>query len=194
MSDRFLDLLRHGEVQGGARFRGGHDDPLTAHGWDQMSRATANAADWTGILCSPSQRCADFARRLAETHGLPLRMDTAFGERDFGAWEGLAAHQIPADQLTRFWDDPVSYTPPGAETFPAFRERVLNVWNALSSSDDSHVLLITHGGVIRVLVAEVLRMPDEACLLFEVPPASLTRLRIPPPPGRPSLVFHRDVR
>jgi broad specificity phosphatase PhoE len=191
MSDRFVDLLRHGEAQGGARFRGGHDDPLSGLGWEQMFRATTPTANWTGILCSPSLRCADFGRRLVETHGLPLTIDAALSERRFGAWEGLAAHQIPADQLTRFWDDPVGYTPPDAETFMAFRERVLTAWRNLLSASDSHPLLITHGGVIRVLVAEVLRMPDAASLLFEVPPACLTRLRIPPLPGHPSLMFHR---
>ena len=32
----YLDLLRHGETEGGTRYRGTTDDPLTAAGWEQM--------------------------------------------------------------------------------------------------------------------------------------------------------------
>lgn len=191
MSDRFVDLLRHGEVQGGARFRGGNDDPLSARGWQEMSLATAQAADWTGLLSSPARRCADFARHLAGLRGLPLRIEARFAERRFGAWEGRAAQQIPADQLTRFWDDPVGYAPPDAETFAAFQARVLEAWHDLSHTAEPSQLFIVHGGVIRLLIAAVLHMPDAASLLIEVPYACRTRLRLPPAPGLPSLMFHR---
>jgi broad specificity phosphatase PhoE len=190
-SDRFVDLLRHGEVEGGARFRGGRDDALTDLGWEQMARATANEDGWTEILSSPLQRCASFARRLAEARSLPLRFLDDLRERRFGDWEGLSASEIPPEDLARFWANPASVTPPGAEPFDAFRERVLRAWKDLLATECRHPLVVTHSGVIRVLTTETLRMPDEALLLIEIPFASFTRLRIHEPPGRPSLVFHR---
>ncbi|EGV16575.1 histidine phosphatase family protein [Thiocapsa marina] len=190
MPDRFVDLLRHGEAQGGARFRGGHDDPLSEEGWNQMARATAVDPDWTRVVCSPSQRCSAFAHRLAESRNLSVSILPGLRERGFGAWEGLAAHQIPAEELTRFWDDPVGYTPPDGEPFERFRERVLAAWDQVCAEDEPFTLAVTHGGVIRVVLAEMLRMPPEASLLIEVPPACLTRLRIPESPGRPSLMRH----
>lgn len=190
-SERFVDLLRHGEVEGGVRFRGGRDDPLTASGWEQMARATAGNHGWTEILSSPSQRCAGFARRLADARGLPLRLVDNLRERRFGDWEGVSPDEISPEDLARFWENPASFTPPGAEPFGAFRQRVLRAWEDLLASGCQHPLIVTHGGVIRVLIAETLRMPDEALLLIEVPFASLTRLRIHEPPGRPSLAFHR---
>lgn len=72
MQDRFVELLRHGEVQGGARFRGGHDDPLSTEGREPMTRATAGNPGWTGIVCSPSRRCSELAHRLAESFNLPV--------------------------------------------------------------------------------------------------------------------------
>jgi broad specificity phosphatase PhoE len=54
-------------------------------------------------------------------------------------------------------------------------------------------LIVSHGGVMRVVLAELLRIPPEAAILVEVPPACLTRLRIPDPPGRPSLMRHGCV-
>ncbi|WP_300970799.1 histidine phosphatase family protein [Thiocapsa sp.] len=193
MQDRFVDLLRHGEAQGGARFRGGHDDPLSAEGWDQMTRATAVNPDWTRVVSSPSRRCSAFAQRIAESHKLPLAILPGLRERGFGAWEGLAAHQIPAEELTRFWDDPVGYAPPGGEPFEVFRERVIAAWGQVCDAGGPFTLAVTHGGVIRVVLAEVLRMPPEASLLIEVPrpvyPACACR-RLPGDPvscatGRP---------
>lgn len=191
MTARLLDLLRHGEVQGGARFRGKQDDPLSPLGWEQMRRATSDRPGWTRIISSPSRRCADFARDLADELGLPFEERAVFRERGFGAWEGLAADEIPGELLDRFWSDPVNYTPPGAETFAAFRARVLEGWRDLLCATDPHALLVTHGGVIRILASEVLRMSEDGFLLFEAPYACHVRLRIPGPPWLPSLVSLR---
>lgn len=192
-AEPLIELLRHGDVEGGACFRGERDDPLSPRGWEQMRRATADRSDWTRIVSSPACRCAEFARELSETHDRPLDLVDAFRERGFGDWEGLAVAEIPADELQRFWNDPVGYTPPGAEPFVDFRARVLAAWRDLLDTREPRTLLITHGGVIRVLVAEVLRMADAGLLLLEVPHACLTRLRIYPPPGHPSLIAHGSI-
>ena len=191
MSDRLIDLLRHGEPEGGARFRGERDDPPSALGREQIRLATArDRAGWTRILSSPARRCAEPAQALARELDLPLGERSWLRERGFGDWEGLTADAIPAEALARFWSDPVGYTPPGAEPFPAFHARVLNGWRDLLQDPAPHTLIVTHGGVVRLLVAEALGMPQDALLLLEVPYACRTRLRIPAAPWRPSLVFH----
>lgn len=190
MSDRFIILMRHGEVAGGPRFRGACDDALSAAGWAQLRRAATGESAIGHIVSSPARRCADFARALAAERGLSVDLSAAFSERRFGDWEGLAADQIPVGELTRFWDDPVGYTPPGAEPFAAFRRRVLDGWQALLAAGAAHTLVLTHGGTLRVILAQVLGMGDGSGLQLEVPPACVTRLRLPAPPGRPSLVSH----
>jgi broad specificity phosphatase PhoE len=193
MTDRYISLLRHGEPQGGGRFRGGHDDPLSDAGWAQMwAQVRTGGLDYRldRVVSSPARRCAEFARRLCEERALPLVLEPRLGERRFGDWEGLAAHQIPADQLTRFWDDPVAYTPPNAEPFSAFRDRVLAGWGDLLTGDAPHTLVITHGGGVRVILARLLGLADDSGLLIEVPPAALSRVRVPMDPGRPSLMGH----
>ncbi|NCA68985.1 MAG: histidine phosphatase family protein [Sphingobacteriia bacterium] len=190
MPDRFIDLLRHGETLGGPGFRGARDDPLSAHGRASMHRVAGARPGWTRIVSSPARRCGDFARALATQQGVPLSFAPALRERGFGDWEGLAAEQIPAAERARFWADPVGYTPPGAESFQAFSTRVLAAWAELRASPAPATLVVTHGGVIRVILAELLRMPPAAVLLIEVPPASLSCLRLPEPPGLPSLMSH----
>lgn len=215
MQCRLVDLIRHGQVEGGACFRGRRDDPLSAVGWVQLEAATgidarrkgpcgsassaATGGDvaaapgvvpWDRVLCSPSARCAHFADRLGDCAGRPVEHWDAFRERDFGAWEGLRADQIPLQDLSRFWADPSTYDPPESEPFEAFRQRVLDGWRRLLDQSGAHLLLITHGGVIRVILGEVLGIPAERLILLEVPPASRSRIRLPLGSGLPSLISH----
>ena len=195
--DRFITLLRHGEVAGGARFRGRRDDPLTETGWrkviDAAERALALQPATSRIITSPARRCAEPAERLARDHGLRIERSDALAERAFGDWEGLPGDQIPAPQLQRFWADPAGYTPPGAEPFHLFRTRVIAGWWRRAVAPLGDALIVTHGGVIRVIVADLLSLADPTGLLIEVPHACLTRIRIPSPPGRPSVVSHGPV-
>ncbi len=195
MSERLLDLLRHGEVAGGKRFRGRRDDPLTDRGWAQMRAAVGTDAPepdgWRRIISSPANRCRAFAEHLAREQDLPLDISPALAERDFGDWEGLSTDQIDPTDLTRFWTDPEDFTPPGAEPLPAFRHRVHDRWRSLLDAEDQgNALLVTHGGVIRILIAEVLGISPDRLLLIEVPHACRTRLRLPGDAWRPSLVAH----
>lgn len=195
MKERFVDLLRHGEVEGGVCFRGQRDDPLTDQGWYQMDEAlkgfaSGYGANWDAVFCSPAVRCRDFARSFAAGRGLPVQEVAAFAERGFGAWEGLKASEIPLAELSAFWADPQSFDPPDAEPFLAFRRRVADAWRELIQGEWQQGLVFTHGGVIRVILGEVLGMADQSLLLIEVPPAGLARLRLPVGGGLPSLVAH----
>ena len=44
-----VDLLRHGEPEGGKKFRGAVDDPLSPQGWAQMRTAVGDGRDWQVI-------------------------------------------------------------------------------------------------------------------------------------------------
>jgi alpha-ribazole phosphatase len=194
MTDRLLDLLRHGEAVGGTRFRGRLDDPLTDTGWSQMRRAVQTGVPepdgWHRIISSPASRCRAFAERLARERTLPLDVAPAFAERDFGDWEGLSADAVDPVALTRFWTDPERFTPPNAESLADFRRRVRSGLSQLLDDERGHTLLVTHGGVIRILIAEVLGISADRLLLIEVPHACRTRLRLAGGGWRPSLVEH----
>lgn len=180
-----IDLLRHGETWGGSRFRGRLDDPLTATGWEQMWAAVGPAdrkGAWDAIIASPLARCADFAQALSERQGIPLRLDRRLVEMDFGAWEGRTAADLmatDAEALGRFWADPLANTPPGGEPLLAFASRVLAAWgDLLDQEPGERLLVIGHGGVIRVILCQVLGHPLGQLLELEVGHASLKRLRV----------------
>lgn len=200
-NDHFVDLLRHGAVVGGGRFRGASDDQLSDRGLAQMRAAVADLQGRSGepgppydaLFSSPARRCAEPARELAARHGLPLELMPELGERWFGAWEDRPAGELPIAELQRFWDDPMGFTPPGAEPFEALRERVLGGWDRILEHRMGFPLVVTHGGVIRVILGQILDLPAAALIRIEVPPASRTRLRVPVGEGRPSLMFHGGV-
>lgn len=197
-NDRLVDLLRHGAVVGGERFRGAADDRLSARGLAQMRAAVAGLKGWPGgrslpydaLFSSPARRCAEPARELAARHGLPLALLPELSERRFGAWENRRAGDLPNAELKRFWDDPAGFTPPGAEPFEALRERVLRGWDRILEHRTDFPLVVTHGGVIRVILGQILDLSAAAMIRIEVPPACRTRLRVPLGEGRPSLMFH----
>ncbi len=186
MADLIIDLLRHGEVEGGSCFRGRTDDPLTNHGWVQMRHAAGADSAWAEIISSPAQRCARFAQQLAKTQSIPCRPAEWLWEVDFGDWEGATAAQLAetdADRLNAFWHDPVNQTPPNGEPFQQFQQRVLKGWNAVIQQPAEYILLITHGGPIRIILAEVLGIPSQNLMRLEVPHASLSRVRISTDPA-----------
>lgn len=191
-----LDLMRHGEPVGGRKYRGQLDDPLSEKGWEQMRQAVGENCPWRMIVSSPLLRCADFARELAKRHGLPLEIDSRLVELGFGKWEGRTAEELMAKDpeiLVRFHSDPLANAPPGAEPLAAFRSRILEVWNILHERHSGkHVLVVTHAGVIRMLVAHVLEMPLQHLFRIQVPNAGISRIRAEKIGGNlfPQLLFH----
>ncbi len=145
-------------------------------------RGRAGTGAWDLILASPLARCADFARALSRQEGIPLRLDARLQEMDFGAWEGQSAADLmerDAEALGRFWSDPLANTPPGAEPLTLFAARVLDLWSEiLTRPEGERLLVISHGGVIRVILSQVLGRPLGRLLELEVGHASLNRLHI----------------
>jgi len=176
-----IDLLRHGEAEGGNCFRGRTDDVLTDKGWRQLNEATEGQAAWEEVISSPAKRCARFAQQLADTHSIPCRQADWLWEMDFGDWEGVSADELTAtdsQRLSLFWEDPVNQMPPGGEPFQQFQQRVLTGWHETLQHKSKRVLLVSHGGPIRIILAETLGMPAQNIMRLEVPHASLSRVRI----------------
>ncbi|UBM26474.1 alpha-ribazole phosphatase family protein [Pseudomonas sp. p1(2021b)] len=177
-----IDLLRHGETEQGGGLRGSLDDDLTERGWAQMHAAVAQAGPWDALVSSPLRRCARFAEQLGDRLALPVQCEAGVRELHFGDWEGRSAAQIMQDQadaLGRFWADPYAFTPPNGEPVGDFAERVLTTMERLGRQHaGKRVLLITHGGVMRLLLAQARGLPHEQLLQVEVGHGALVRLAL----------------
>lgn len=164
----YLELLRHGETELGGGLRGSLDDALTATGWAQLRTAVADGSRWDRLISSPLQRCARFAEELAAQQGVPLSLEPDLQELHFGAWEGCSTAdlmQTSADELGRFWSDPYAFTPPEGEPLLAFEARVLSALQRLQVRHaGERLLLVTHGGVMRLLLARARGLPRKDLL------------------------------
>ena len=177
-----LDLLRHGETELGGGMRGSLDDALTDIGWAQMRAAVIEAGPWERIVSSPLQRCARFAEELAAQLALPLSLEPALQELHFGDWEGHSAAQLmetDAEGLGLFWADPYSFTPPNGEPVLEFSTRVLAAVQRLQQAyAGERVLLISHGGVMRLLLAQARGLPREQLLQVQVGHGALLSITV----------------
>jgi alpha-ribazole phosphatase len=177
-----LDLLRHGETELGGGLRGSLDDALTEKGWQQMRAAVIGQEPWDRLVSSPLQRCARFAEELAAKLGLPVEFDEDLQELHFGAWEGQSAAALmetDAEALGLFWADPYAFTPPQGEPVAAFSARVLAAVARLHASyAGERLLLISHGGVMRLLLAQARGLPREQLLNVEVGHGALFSLSV----------------
>ena len=177
-----LDLLRHGETELGGGLRGSLDDALTDKGWAQMRAAVLERGPWDRLVSSPLQRCSRFAEELGAQLGLPVQLDKDLQELHFGTWEGQSAATLmetDAEALGLFWADPYSFTPPEGERVEDFSTRVLAAVGRLHANyAGQRILLISHGGVMRLLLAQARGLPREQLLNVEVGHGALFTLAI----------------
>jgi alpha-ribazole phosphatase len=176
-----IDLLRHGDT-GQRSYRGQLDDALSEQGWVQLRDAVKDHG-WDIIVSSSLQRCSAFAQELARARGVPLRTDARLAEYHFGHWQGMPIEHIAEEQsdaLANFWADPVAYPPPGGETFDAFRRRLSDALDDIASeAAGQRVLVVTHGGAIRLLRCLVEKRNYGDMAGIDVPHASIHRLLWP---------------
>ena len=193
---RLIDLIRHGEPVGGHRYRGQTDDPLSEKGWRQMWSSVGEDPPWRQIVTSPLLRCGAFAQALSERHGIALSQQPEFKEVRFGVWEGRTAAEINADEpgvVDRFYHDPVTRRPQGAEALEAFAARVVAAWQALVEEDtEAHTLVVTHAGVIRTVMMHILRVPLSHLYRLSVPNAGITRIKLQKE-RPPTILFHGSL-
>lgn len=178
-----IDLLRHGESQYSHTLRGHLDDELTEKGWQQMQSTIEQVTNqsWDVIVSSSLKRCACFAEQFAKTTQLPLLLNHDLKEMYFGEWEGISTQQIyetSPELLANFWQKPSQYCPPRAETLMQFQTRVLKGFQKLlvemQNQNWQHGLVVTHGGVIKLLAClatqqpldDLLKMPAELGKLY----------------------------
>ncbi|MBX3616455.1 alpha-ribazole phosphatase family protein [Nitrosomonas sp.] len=179
----FIDLLRHGETASKFRYCGSTNHPLTPFGWTQMWQAIENhPTQWQQIVTSPLARCADFARVIGLRYTIPVAYDEHIQEIHFGDWEDRSSTELmqtDADALVSFWQNPLNHPPPNGEHLLNFEARVLSAWYAIQQQfDGKKVLLVTHSGVIRIIIRHILQLSLERMLELEIKHASIMQIQI----------------
>jgi alpha-ribazole phosphatase len=179
-----LLLVRHGETAWNAagRLQGHTDVPLSPHGRQQaatLARLLA-AESVQAVYASDLQRAWETALILAVPTGLQVQHEPRLREITFGHWEGLTLadlQQHHATALAAWRADPMQVAPPGGETLAQVSSRVQAVMAPLAATGQEHtVVLVAHGGSLRVLLCLALGLPPQAYRQFSLAPGSLSEL------------------
>ena len=131
---------------------------------------------WDLMVSSPFARCREFATAASRSRHVPLVLDARLSEMAFGDWEGLEPSWIwerDSGALSRFWEDPSRHPPPRAEPFAQFLDRVQSAWRSVVSRSEQRILVVSHGGPIRLIRACVEGRRPERLLEIDVPCGSL---------------------
>jgi alpha-ribazole phosphatase len=128
---------------------------------------------------------------------VPLRLDPRLMEYGFGAWQGADVARLASEQgdaLAAFWADPEANPPPDAEPFAAFRARLTEALDDIARvhAVAQRVLVVTHGGPVRLLRCLVAGTGSRGMANMDVPHASLHRLEWPPVRGLPGDAGERN--
>jgi broad specificity phosphatase PhoE len=179
-----LYLVRHGETADNVQMRylGTRDEPLTEVGMRQAIQAAAALSKLPVkvILSSPMRRAADTARQVQKTCGVELRLDARLAEGWFGRWEGLSRAEVlnlgsrDAELLLR-WESDSSCAPPGGESIEDIKRRVISLVEELKSEfPASSVVLVSHVGPIKALLAAALDVPLQASRRMFLDPGTIS--------------------
>ncbi len=176
-----IDLLRHGALEGGIKYRGAVDDPLTPAGRQAMDQVWQSlAADVDYIITSPLNRCAAPARTWAAASGIDCIIEPRLAEIAYGAWEGKSIAAIQQEypgMLERWRADPTGMRPPGGESPEELRARLTDWWaEAYEEFDDAHILVVAHSGSLRMLIALLRDKPIAYTRSIDMPYACLHRI------------------
>lgn len=183
-----LHLLRHGEVERlTERVLWGQEDvPLS----DEGRRQSAALEDWwfanhaapERVVTSDLVRCRVLAERIAARAKVELELEPALREQHLGAWQGRTWDDVTAadpEGVRAYWNDYVGTRPPDGESFGDLAERVDRWWSRLEL-DNAHrrIVVVTHVGVLRVLIAKGLGMPLDQALRLAPATGSHTALTL----------------
>ncbi|MEE8106398.1 MAG: histidine phosphatase family protein [Planctomycetota bacterium] len=182
---RELIVVRHGETAQNAA--GLFTQGMLAHPLTEIGREEAAAAarlirshGWQAerLITSPLRRCMETAEILQVSLGLPAAtQDPAFTEIDPGSLTGLswkeieAAHPKLAARPANTWRGFAEF---GGESQESMFARVAAGLDAFPN--DARVLLVTHGGVFKAILAHLLDLSSDYFLGLR--PGSCLRLAL----------------
>lgn len=179
-----LYLIRHGETSANAGYQlqGQFDCPLNEKGLMQAQKLAEHFKDIKvdKIYCSSLTRAVQTATPIAEVKGLELQPMDELCEIAFGEWEGKTFDEINAKwpgELDKLFTKPLECNIEGGETLEEVAARVKPVFEAaLKETEEKDVVIVSHGGMIRVLLCLFLGMDLNRIWNFGVHNCSITSL------------------
>ncbi|MCW2780788.1 MAG: Phosphoglycerate mutase [Marmoricola sp.] len=182
-------LARHGRTQANAtgvlagRTKGVHLDETG------IAQAKAAAERLTGLdlaaaVTSPLERCRETAKILLAESTTKLQTDRGLNECDYGDWAGQQLQHLVKDKLWKnVQTNPAGTRFPGGESMAEMAARAVAAVRDWDAGVDAEVgpeavwLAVSHGDIIKSVLADALGMHLDLFQRIVVEPASLSVIR-----------------
>lgn len=178
-------LLRHGESTANVqRILAGRSPgvELTDRGREQVARVAQELPHIDVIRHSTIHRCVDTAHIVAQGRDVhQIAQDSRFDEVDYGEWSGLPLDDL---QTRTHWESvqksPQDFQFPGGEAMSHVYERAVEGLASLSHDlgPGQTGLIVSHGDVIKALVAHVVGAGLSNFQRFGIQPAQYCVLHV----------------
>ena len=164
-----LYIIRHAEAEGNLYriAQGQLDRTLTAKGNLQVDALAERFKDIKidALYSSDLTRAKQTAGAILKYHELELNTDARLREINVGICEGMSfgnMKKLDPESMYLFYNDPDKWRGEGAETFAQCTERMLKaVCDIAEANDGRTVAIVSHGMVIRSLLARVMNIKSE---------------------------------
>ena len=171
-----LWLVRHGETDANvAGLYSGHaPTSLTQRGITQAETLAAllHNVPFDDVLCSELERARHTTQLVLAGRDVPLRIMPELNEMFFGDWEMRHHRDLAREDAENYalWcNDWQNATPTNGEGFQAFSQRVERFIAQLADYKNSqNLLVVSHQGVLSVLIARLMSMPAASMWHFRV--------------------------
>ena len=184
MNDTVLILIRHGETLWNTQLRmqGSLDSDLTPKGELQIKALGEwmKEVPFDYLYCSDTARAYKTAEAISKFTGHNLNLDKRLREKNLGVFEGLTSEEARErypENFQQFKTVGASYVIDQGESTQQLLERALE---AIEEIRDRHpqkvAVVVTHGGVVRVLMKHVLGIPLDAPTQFLIGNTGIFRL------------------
>ncbi len=177
MSARRLWLVRHPPVAVERGICYGRSDVALA------APVAAAAATLRGelpvgatILSSPLRRCAELARALSDT----VTFDHRLQEMDFGEWEMRRYDTLPRADIDLWSADVWGFRIPGGESAADMAARAWAAWEEWGAPASGDLVVVAHGGPLRVMAGRLLGLPRNDWLDIACPQGTCIKLESGP--------------
>lgn len=158
-------LIRHGQTDWNlaGRMQGHEDIPLNETGRQQAQALAKRLASWpiAAIYSSDLQRSLQTAVSIGNRIGIQPIIDPAWRERDLGVLSGLtrteARNKFPKALNHR---NHTKIHPPNGEDHQTLQNRGRTAFYKVAAKHpDQMVAVVSHGGLLHVLVAHLIGLP-----------------------------------
>ncbi len=193
-----LLLVRHGAHDRLGRYLDGRREGvhLSDAGRRQAERLATSLAGRVapgkvfGVHASPLDRARETAAPIAAALTVPVTVEPALNEIDFGDWSGQTFEALnPLDAWQR-WNSArsIGRTPAG-DTMRASQGRILDLIDRCRSAEpEGTFVLVSHADPIKAALVYVLGLSLDDLGRFEIAPASLSRVEVDPWGARVTLL------